>query len=503
MKLTGSVNVIQTARFFSREHWFKLSMFVLAASYLLFPNSNHLADSLGYAACVKYGVDLFSPHHLLFNYFYFLLFKAISLVFPSLDALHFMQFGNAVFTFLSLFLLRKMLIARTNDTAKANSWILFVACSFATMRFAVEAETYILPIFISLLSSFFYLKYLETNRSINAFLCGFFASLACLFHQIHLFWGIGLFVGLFLFSPKKKSMLFFSASTPLVLIVYSIVLVFYNHVDFSGTNLVHFMADYYYSSKADMSVGSNNLIISGITFFRTFFQVHGLVVNVLRLFWVTYLIIPIVVSIVGYSLFRLVRSIKLNKILRSQSAFELTHVAIFVLQFCFAFYSHGNSEFMVMLPFVLSVFMVMFFRVDLVALRTLALSMFIWNISFGILPNHFMDYQNIKMMSQIVHCNQDKVFIVKERTALVNQYFYDFNLPENQRIIENIDKKSICKFKAENAIFYTDILTKKTPYSRVDFTGDINLTNLQFVRHIIQVNSSLGVYFVDEVETSD
>lgn len=504
MKLTGSGNVILKARFLSREHWFKLSMFVVALCYILFPNNNHLADSLGYGASVKYGVDLFSPHHLLFSYFYFLLFKVVSFLLPSLDALRFMQFGNALFALLSLFLLRKILLLSSNDSQKVNLWVLFVACSFAVMRFAVEAETYILPVFISLLSSFFFLKYLSTRRLINVFLCGLFASLACLFHQIHLFWGIGLFIGLLLFERKLKPLLFFLVSTPLVLIVYSLVLMFYNHVAFSGTNLIRFLADYYFSAKADTSVGGSNVIITVITFFRTFFQVHGLVVNVLRLWWLAYLAVVVVLFLVGYLVVRLFRTIGIKQQINCpKSGFELTHGVIFVLQFGFAFYSHGNSEFMVMLPYLLAVFLSAYVRVDFAALRTLIVSMFIWNMAFGILPNHFMNYQNTKEMSLIVHENADKVFIVRERTALVNQYFYDYGLPENRRVIENIDKKSIRKFKTGNVIFYTDILTKQVPYSRVNFTENTGFENLKFVKHVTEMNSSFGTYYVDEVRSND
>lgn len=503
MKLPGIGKVFQKACFFFCEYWFKLSMFIIALCYLLFPNNNHLGDSLGYAASVKYGMDLFSPHHLLFSYFYFVIFKAVSFIFPSLDALRFMQFGNGIFALFSLFLLRKILVLRTNDSVKANLWVLFVACSFAVMRFAVEAETYILPVFISLLSSYYYLKYLKTSRLVNIFLCGFFASLACLFHQIHLFWGIGLFVGLLLFTRRLKPLFLFFVPTPIVLIVYSLVLVLFNHVDFSVINLFRFLADYYYSDNADVSVGTSNVIITAITFFRTFFQVHGLVVSVLRLSWLTYLVVAIVLILTGYSVIKLIRTIEFEKISRSKSIFELTHLAIFVLQFGFAFYSHGNSEFMVMLPFVLAVFLSMYIRVDLVALRNLSIAMFIWNMIFGILPNHFLDYQRTKIMSKIVHDNSDKVFIVREKTALVNQYFYDFGMIENQRVIESTDKKSIRKFKAENAVFYTDILTKQMPYTRVNFTEDVSLANLKFVRHVVPVKSSLADYFVDEVKSSD
>ena len=164
---------------------------LLGVIYLLLPNINHLGDSYGYGASVKYGVDLFQPHHLLYTWINYLSYNCICR-FVSIDALRFMQALNAVGAICCLFVLRKIVLIQTGDLNKANWLSIFVGCSFGVMRFAVEAEVYIFPIFFSLLSSILFVKYVvEKQSSYLPFLSGIMATLSCLFHQIHLFWGIG------------------------------------------------------------------------------------------------------------------------------------------------------------------------------------------------------------------------------------------------------------------------------------------------------------------------
>jgi hypothetical protein len=275
--------------------WFYLLFSIIAVTYLFFPTNTHLADSFDYGSSVKYGYDLFSAHHLLYNYANYLIFKGIQIIRPTVDALRIMQFTNAVFALFSLLLLRKILTRQSSNEVNANIWTIFVGCSFGLMRFATEAETYVIPIFFSLLSSHYYQNYLYSKKDKYSLYSGLTASLACLFHQIHLFWGIGLFIG-FLKTKRFKSVFLYLVTTPLVLIGYSIVLVFYNKTAFSGNNLFHFLAEYYFSSKADVQVGTSNFVITIITFIRTFFQVHGTIVEVLKLLPATYITIILSVA---------------------------------------------------------------------------------------------------------------------------------------------------------------------------------------------------------------
>lgn len=501
--LKKTINYRHTIHSNISKNWYNISIILISLVYLFLPNSNHMVDSLSYAGDVKYANELFSAHHLLFTYFYHLVYTGVSFIFPTIDVLRLMQFINGLFALACLVLLYNIIINSIKNSEKAKIWVLFVACSFGLMRFAVEAETYIIPIFFSLLSSRYYLKFLKNNNFKYILCCGFFASTACLFHQIHLFWGIGLFLGL-LIAKKIKPIVLYLLPTPLVLIIYSIVLVNYNNQNFSITNLFRFLAEYYFTEKADIQIGFNDFFITAITFFRTFFQVHGVIIDVLKIWPIFYIVIPIVIVFVGISIFKVLKSIKFTKFEKiKNNPFEWTHFIIFILQLGFAFYSHGNSEFMVMLTFLIPFFIYLFFEFEIKALIYFSIGMFVWNISFSIYPNHHLNYQNNKALVKLIHGHPNIIFILKERNFVVNQYYYEYGIPEYFRIVDNENKKKIRTFKKEKIIIYTDILSKRVPYNRVDFTSKSNANNLSLIHHKYFIQSALGGFFIDEVNSKD
>ena len=121
------------------------------------------------------------------------------------------------------------------------------ACS--SVRFTwMECFFVCIPIFLSLSASFFFYQFLINKKIANVFLSGIFISAACLFHQIHLFWGIALFAG-FLRIRNLKSIIAFCLTVLLVPIVYSLVLVFYLKINFTLDNLLRFAAEYFFSDN--------------------------------------------------------------------------------------------------------------------------------------------------------------------------------------------------------------------------------------------------------------
>ena len=410
-----------------------------------------------------------------------------------------MQWLKKILLFVMFLLLRKIIIKQVNDVVKSNILTLFVASCFGIMRFAVEAEAYIIPIFLSLSASFFFYQFLINKKIANVFLSGIFISAACLFHQIHLFWGIGLFMG-FLTTRKFKNLLMFTLPTPLVLVVYSWVLVDYNHTAFSIDHLFHFLAQYYFTDQGKVMIPLlSKLTVTAITFVRTFFQVHGTVLETLRMFRVTYLVVVLTVCLVIWSMIRIVKRFKLNS-LHSVSQFEILHLGIFIFQLGFAVFSYGNSEFMVMLPFLIAIFMSGFFKIEPRAVYILSLGMLIWNMTFAILPNHFVDYQNNDTLIKLIQKEKDKVFITKEPYLIVNQYYYYFGEYNCSRIINHEDSVAIRKYKKLHATFYTDILSKKVAYNRVDFTENLKYNDLLYIRHIQWIPSAMGGFWIDEVK---
>jgi len=70
--------------------------------------------------------------------------------------------------------------------------ILLTGSSFVVMRYSSENEVYLFPLAFSLGASVIYQDYLN-NRSLTSLLIsGLLASIAVLYHQIGVFWWLGL-----------------------------------------------------------------------------------------------------------------------------------------------------------------------------------------------------------------------------------------------------------------------------------------------------------------------
>ncbi|MDR1739378.1 MAG: glycosyltransferase family 39 protein [Bacteroidales bacterium] len=465
---------------------------IIVIAYLFFPNNNPLNDSVHYAAAVKWGADLFDSHHLLYKSFNFCIYGIVKFFFYNADAIKVMSLVNALFALASLWLLRKIV--------KNNILVLFVAACFGVMRFAVEAETYIIPIFFSLLASWFYLRFLLMRRALYLFFCGTFICIACLFHQIHLFWAIGLFAGVLMTGGARfRNLAVFVLPALLVPITYSLVLVFYLKEQLNLTNLIHFAASYYFSDSAETSVGMLNILITPVTFFRTFFQVHGTIVQVLKLVPVFYAVIPLVLFLVFMFLIKFFKTVKLGKLRNAQQPernFILTHIIIFILQFAFAFYSHGNSEFMVMLPFLLVIFIRSIFDFNIVAVKYITAAMLVWNFFFAVFPNNYFDYQNNKALAEFVSQQPEKTFILKDKYAVEGAYLYQTGkIPDK---LVNAYSEDNLKFIPDSSIVYTDVFSRKLPYNRVNFVGLESSKNLKFQNHIKHFSSDFGGFYIDE-----
>ncbi|MDD4516603.1 hypothetical protein [Massilibacteroides sp.] len=473
-------------------------MLVVAVVYLFFPGNNLFSeDSIAYANNVKYGESLFWPHHLLYSAFNYCLYIPFKQIIHSLDAFRFMQLVNGISGLLCLCVFNKIVMKLTGDKKWANTWTFFVACCFGVIRFSVEIETYIQPLFFSLLSSLFFLKYQNTCKMYYVVFCSLTASIACLFHQIHLFWGIGLFVGFILYG-RWKPVVVYALPTLSVLVVYSLVMVFYNDIPFSCSNLTTYLLDYYYSEKADISFGVSNVLLTGISFFRTFFQVHGIIIDVLRLIPFFWIVIPVVLILLGVGVYHL-KGFRFKPVHLMENRFELTHLIIFFLQFSFAFFSDGNAEFMVMLPFLIPLFIPCLFDFNLKAVPYISVALLIWNFCFSVYPNHHFDYFNNRHLLQIIDQHPNKAFILMQRNVIVEQYYYETGKYEDFRLIHADSEEDITRLRSENRIFYTDVLTKKMPFNRAQFIQVHNYDNLHFRKRIKKIYTDLGAFYIDEI----
>ncbi|MFY7847612.1 MAG: hypothetical protein ACOVSS_01005, partial [Bacteroidia bacterium] len=114
--------------------------------YLLLPTTNPSLDAWGYAADIRWNGELWSAHHLLYNAWG----RWLTGLFGTEYTLRLMQANNAVFATAALWCLRTVL-QRVNP-AFSTAGLIFTGASFGFMRFAVENETYIMPLFFGMVA---------------------------------------------------------------------------------------------------------------------------------------------------------------------------------------------------------------------------------------------------------------------------------------------------------------------------------------------------------------
>lgn len=462
--------------------------------YLFVFNNNSTNDAWAYAASVKFGKDLFNPHHLLYNPFFYILTNFIKQFYNSLDVLRFMKFTNGLFTVLALLTLFKTLKLSNLKLKQTNMWIFFVGSSFAVLRYGTENETYIIPIYFSLLSSFFYYKYSQVKSKVSyVLLSGVFASIACLFHQIQIFWLLGIFLG-FILTKNFKHIVLFISTTLIIPITYIAIFISISNNQFNLINLFRFVLRDYYTPSANTTIDGMNFILTPISFFRSFFQVHGIIIDfILSTPIISSSVILIVIYFLRKSFFYKKISLKdINKI----NNVNKIHLGIFMAQLIFAFISDGNAEFMVMLPFLISIVLPFYFEINYKSIRYLSIAMILWNMSFAIIPNHIYDYYNNNELIKIIDNNPDKIFLLKEKNKIINQYFYQNGKSISNRVFGTTNELRCVK----NERIYTDILSKKMPFSRVKMIEDKDEFKFTLVQHREEIISFLGNYYIDEIK---
>jgi hypothetical protein len=444
--------------------------------YLLLPTTNSSIDAWGFAAYVKHGKDLFLSHHLFYNAIGFLWVKLIGLIF-TFDTLKLLIALNAIFAAASLYMLGKTLKLLNIDGIRLIAWVAFAGSSWAVMRFATENETYIIPLFFSLVGSFYFVKSLTDNVSRNYFYAGLFAAAACLFHQVMFFWWIALLVGV-AYKRKVKPFVWFALPALIVPISYILVLVFYYNQPLTFGSLMQFVFRDYYSGAAGVSAGSNSILFSVISLVRTFFQVHGYFVYLPR-FSILY-IIGGSVSI-GFLIVALIYLIEINWTFKKIKNITIwIHLLAFALQLVFAFLSSGNAEFMVMIPFLLAIILSQITSGEARFVGFVSLGMLTWNLTLGLLPLHRNELDSNRKMSDMVLASQQnkkkELFVLFNKPAVENRVKYFMgDYPKN--IVSGIQydnpnkiKQRISNASSNDTTVYADCINRPTTLSRETMT---------------------------------
>jgi len=210
---------------------YKIELLILSIVilYIIFPTNNSTLDAYGYATSIKYDVDLFKPHHLLYNAFQYIISKTLLSLGLDFDVLSMTKVVNSIFQFFNLYISYQIFKLFKIDKSEIILYILIIGFSYSSIRFGTENENYIIPITFSLLASYFYLRFIKTKSVRMIFYSGLFASIASLFHQIHFFWWFGLFIGVVLYIKKWRFVFYYVISAIIVPIIYLAVIYFYKN----------------------------------------------------------------------------------------------------------------------------------------------------------------------------------------------------------------------------------------------------------------------------------
>ncbi|MDR1437328.1 MAG: hypothetical protein LBI65_04335 [Candidatus Symbiothrix sp.] len=382
----------------------------LGILYLLFPSINPSGDTVTYAGNIRSGDELFYPHHLLYNAFYYLFAELLG----SGNTLRLICAGNALFAAGCLFLVNAILSSAVERKMRAAVILLLGSC-FGFMRYATTGETYIVPLFFLLAGSFL------AFRKKNVFWVALPASIACLFHQICIFWWLGLLLFILMSDNRKwfRALTVYGFTSCIIPAVY--LLVFYLTENDASSIYDYLVHDYTHSEGVDFSVKTKAFLLTPINLIRTFYQVHGYILPLVQKysFLIIFGCISGLLAIAGCIRWRK-RSVGVNAV-SFERKFALIHLVIFGLQLLFAFMSDGNAEFMVMLPFELALFVFFYYRVQRFPVALFAASLFIWNTAIGLLPMHFVEVTTQPALSRYIEQHPENIYYIRDRQT-VNSY---------------------------------------------------------------------------------
>jgi len=367
--------------------------------------------------------------------------------------------------------------------------IVFLGSCFGFIRFATDAEAYIVPLFFALWGSYVMLS----KRQV--FFASFLVAVACLFHQMYVFWWIGLYILVFRYFIKNRfqNFILYASAACIVPVVYLIV---YYSTENDCNNIIEFVFhDYIRYDSVGISFKPVTLILTPVSFFRTFFQVHGYFLPLLMKY--RWLCVPVFFSLVLFftGCFYLKGFIKKkNESIACNKQFAQTHLIIFFLQFLFAAISDGNAEFMYMLPFAGILFLIIYYRIRLRTFFYYTIALFVWNFSLAIYPYHFIEMGNEKSMAKFTAENDKETYYLQGKNFIecIMTYYY----PDKNVQLYSAEKKvNIDSLISVNGSVITNMVGNKTLLSRAALVSDLDkdLENKYAVEKIDSITYDLGI----------
>ncbi len=468
--------------------------------YAFGATNNSSLDAWAYATDVSKGDNLFAPHHLFYSLLGYLWVGVIN-IFIDADVLLLLKLLNAVFAAATLFILFRFLGVFSNNPRINLLLVALVGSSWGIMRFATENETYIVPLFFSLLGSFLLIKGKSKKDIIFS---GLFAALATLFHQVMFFWWFGLMLCQ-IFKRNFKNVILFALPALIVPIVYSLV-VYFKYETLSTDLLFRFVFSDYYSGAASLELGAKSILLLFIGAIRSFVQVHGYIGNLLiesYWFWIAgFIAVVMIVS----GLFVLVRNFRFLNLKKKPILWFYLVIALF--QLAFALLAGGNSEFLVMLPVLVAIILIYVENISNAALGLIVAGIFIWNTSFGLIPLKYKTLDGSSMVVNHIASNSKKsVYILYSLPRIENELNYKG--VKNNSILIKYNQQGVSIADTINVLLkngysvYTDVYNRPKTLSRENMVFDLNDIQRVFENYRIEptdsVRSISGEYYLHSI----
>lgn len=436
--------------------------------YLLLPSGFSTTDGWNYAAEIRYHGESFHPYHLLYNLTGSLFCRLP--VSAGADILASLKLMNAFFAALTVLIVCLILEKAGKDNFSALSAGTFTGASFAIMRYATENETYIIPLFLGTLSLYCFISYLKSDYRKHLVLSSVFVSLSVLFHITYLFWFTGLLCGLMVLR-KHRDLPWLIPAALIVPVTY-LAIIFYSEGDLKAATIAGFMFDEF-KAHSGLSLSHKGLFFSAASLVRSFIQVHGYMVNMLKENILS--ILPGTLSLIFlYAAGRRIRSLKYTE-KNTRLAWVVGIIAS--LQFIFAVLSAGNAEFMVMLPLLFIIMVSVLFERSSTMIMLLASGMLVWNVFYGLVPLNGQSFGTEKYLAGKALDGSNNLVISSDDQRLKSIIYYEtgnnnaYNVLRSPAILrlKGLDyedlRQAIDSVLASGGGVYTDCIGK-VPLSR-------------------------------------
>jgi len=421
--MMANFNVIFPGRTLS-----KVLLILFLVLYVVFPSGLSTTDGWNYAASIKHSGEIFHPYHLLYNALgYLFCYIPVS---AGADTLVCLKIMNAIIAVFAILMVQNIL----RSLGKSEMIVVTVSCitgfSFSIMRFATENETYVIPLFLALWATYFYVEFVNSGNLKSALYAGILTSVAILFHVSYIFWWAALLTG-FIAAKKLRPMISYLLVSLIVPLTYLITI-----FSVSGSLSHDTVAGFVFGDlnrDAHFGISATGLFLSGINLIRSFIQVHGYMVNMIRTDFL--FVIPGIVSLVLFTLSLFVLPTRRKDFSRVKISGLL--ILIIVLQFLFSVISAGNAEFMVMIP-VLSFILipVLFSNCEKFLVRVMA-GMLIWNISYGIIPMNIDTSGPERYLSEKSAQGDSVMVIAADDQLLQSMVYYNTGKSKSRNIFKS------------------------------------------------------------------